>query len=141
MKKAVLILLTLMMSALFGATWATSADAYKYITVENLNTRLGAGSPMILVDICPVEQFAKEHIEGSLETNAYPVETEAEKARLAEYLPALQASSDDVIIVCPRDGSGAKRTVYYYKANGIVENRTFILERGLDKWPLQTVAV
>jgi rhodanese-related sulfurtransferase len=139
MKKAVLILLTLMMSALFGATWATSADAYKYITAENLNTRLGAGSPMIVVDICPVEQFAKGHIEGSLETNAYPVETEAEKARLAEHLPTLKASSDDVIIVCPRGGGGAKRTVDFYKANGIEENRILILEKGMDKWPFQTV--
>jgi len=81
MKKAILILLTLMMTAAFGATWATSADAYEYITAEDLNTRLGKGSPMILVDICSVEQFAKGHIKGSLETNAYPVKTEVGQCR------------------------------------------------------------
>ena len=140
MQKAILILLTLMMTAALGATWATSADAYEYITAEDLNARLGKGSPMILVDICSVEQFAKGHIKGSLETNAYPVKTEAEKARLAEHLPTLKASTDDVIIVCPRGGGGAKKTVDFYKANGIEANRILILEKGMDKWPFQTVA-
>lgn len=35
---------------------------------------------------------------------------------------------------------GAKRTIDFCKANGIEENRIFILEKGLDKWPSQTVA-
>jgi rhodanese-related sulfurtransferase len=38
---------------------------------------------MILLDICPVEQFAKGHIPGSIETNAYPVDTDEQRARLA----------------------------------------------------------
>jgi hypothetical protein len=58
MKKAILIFLALMMIATLGAAWATSADTCKYITAEDLNTRLGMGSPMILIDICSVEQFA-----------------------------------------------------------------------------------
>ena len=140
MKKLILVLLTLMMAGTFGAAWATSADGYKYITADELNTRLGAGSPMILIDICPVDQFAKGHIKGAVETNAYPVKTEEEKARLAERLPMLKASADEIIILCPRGGGGAKNTYDFYKANGIDDNRLLILEKGMDKWPFATEA-
>lgn len=95
---------------------------------------------MILIDICSAEQFAKGHIKGSIETNAYPVKTEEEKARLAKHLPTMKASTEDVIIVCPRGGGGAKNTFDFYKANGIDENRMLILEKGMDKWPFQTEA-
>lgn len=93
---------------------------------------------MIIINICPVEQFAKGHIKGSLETNAYPVKTKEEKARLAEYLPKIKASTDDVVIVCPRGGGGAKRTFDFYKSSGIEEKRLLILEKGMNKWPYET---
>lgn len=140
MKKLILVLLTFMMAGIFGTAWAASADGYNYIAADELNTRLAAGTPMILIDICPVEQFAKGHIKGAVETNAYPVKTEEEKARLAERLPLLKASADEIIILCPRGGGGAKNTFDFYKANGIDENRLLILEKGMEKWPFATEA-
>jgi len=76
---------------------------------KDLNARLTARSPMIIIDICPAEQFAKGHIKGSIETNAYPVKTDAERARLVELLPKIKASSEDVFIVCPKGGGGLKK--------------------------------
>jgi rhodanese-related sulfurtransferase len=140
MKKVLAVLLTFFVTAILGAAGTTFAGGYTYITAEDLHARLGAGSPMILIDICPAELFAKGHIEGAIETNAYPVKTEQEKARLAEQLPKIKASADDVIILCPRGGGGAKNTYDFYKANGIDEKRLLILEKGMEKWPFPTEA-
>jgi rhodanese-related sulfurtransferase len=91
-----------------GVGWAASSDSYNYIAPDALQKRITEGCPMILIDICPADQFAAGHTKGSIETNAYPVKTDAEKARLAKYLPKIKAASEDVIIVCPRGGGGAR---------------------------------
>ncbi len=117
-----------------GAVWA---DGYNTITAQDLNQRIKQGPPVILVDICPVEQFAKGHIPGSLETNAYPVKTDEEKARLDKVMLKITASSDDVVILCPKGGSGAKNTFDYFKSKGISEKRLLILENGVSEWPYE----
>jgi rhodanese-related sulfurtransferase len=121
-----------------GSGWAASSDGYNYIAPDALQKRITEGSPMILIDICSVDQFAAGHIKGSIETNAYPVKTDAEKARLAKYLPQIKTASEDVIIVCPRGGGGAKNTFDFYKSNGVEEKRLLILEKGMEKWPYET---
>jgi rhodanese-related sulfurtransferase len=121
-----------------AVSWATSADGYNYISPADLQKRLQSKSPMILLDICPVEQFAKGHIPGAVETNAYPVDTDEQRERLAKVLPQIQASKDDVIILCPRGGGGAKKTFDFYKSKGVDEKRLLILEKGMDAWPYET---
>lgn len=138
MKKTIAIFSILLLTGAVGPGWAHASGGYKYITAKDLNARIGAGSPMIIVDICPAEQFAKGHVKGSIETNAYPVKTDAERARLAVLLPKIQSTSADVVIVCPRGGGGAKRTVDYYKSKGVDENRLLILEKGMNGWPYET---
>lgn len=137
-KKVILCLI----AVLFCATTASASlfDGYNFISAEDLQKRIDAKSPMILVDICTVEQFAKAHIPGSIETNAYPVETDEQRAALGHLLPQIQKSSDDVIILCPRGGGGAKRTYDFYKANGVAESRLLILKNGVEKWPFATEA-
>lgn len=108
MLKRTIILLSIIF-LISGLGWAASAEDYNFISAETLNNRINSESSMIIIDICPVEQFANGHIKGSIETNAYPVKTKAEKARLAERLPKIKASTDDVVIVCPRGGGGAKK--------------------------------
>jgi len=66
LKRILLILMALIACGTIGATLTVAAD-YNYITA--LNDRLAADSPMIIIDICTVEQFAKGHIKGSIETN------------------------------------------------------------------------
>ena len=95
---------------------------------------------MILLDICPAEQFAKGHIPGSIETNAFPVKTEEEKALLDAKLSTISASNDDVIIVCPRGGGGAKNTFDFYSSKGVDQKRLLILEKGMDNWPYEKEA-
>jgi len=121
-----------------GWGWAASSGGYNLISADDLQKRIKSGDSMIFIDICPVEQFAKGHIKGSLETNAYPVEKESERGSLAKYLAKIKASSDDVIIVCPRGGGGAKRTFDFYKSNAVEEKRLLILEKGMDAWPYET---
>jgi len=121
-----------------GLCWAASSGGYQFISAEDLQKRIKSGDSMILIDICPVEQFSKGHIKGSRETNAYPVEQESERESLAKYLPKIKSSSDDVIIVCPAGGGGAKRTFDFYKSNGVDEKRLLILEKGMKAWPYET---
>ncbi len=111
------------------------SGGYQYISADELNKRLQNGDAMVLLDICPADEFAEGHIAGSIETNAYPTQTEEERGRLNNGLAALQAGDEDIIIICPGGGGGAKRTVDYYKAQGIAEKRFYILENGLRKWP------
>jgi len=121
-----------------AVSWAAAGDGYNYISAADLQKRLQAKSPMILLDICPVEQFAKGHIPGAIETNAYPVDTDEQRGRLAKVLPQIQASKDDVIILCPRGGGGAKKTFDFYKSKGVDPQRMLILEKGMDAWPYET---
>jgi rhodanese-related sulfurtransferase len=137
-RKALLCLMALLFTA--TGAFAFLSGGYNYISAADLQKRLEANSPMILVDICSVEQFAKGHIPGSLETNAYPVETDEQRAALAGLLPQILESSDDVIVLCPRGGGGAKKTYDFYKNNGVAESRLLILEKGVEKWPYATQA-
>jgi rhodanese-related sulfurtransferase len=137
MIKKLIAALTIVFLAATGS-WAASPDGYNYISPADLQKRLQSKSPMILLDICPVEQFAKGHIPGAIETNAYPVDTDEQRGRLAKVLPQIQASKDDVIILCPRGGGGAKKTFDFYKNKGVDEKRLLILEKGMDTWPYET---
>lgn len=113
------------------------ASGYNYISQDVMRDRIAANEPTIIVDICPAPQFAKGHLPGSIETNAYPVKSDAERAKLEPPLAKLKASSDPVVIVCPGGRGGAKRTSDYYEANGIDKSRLLILEKGMNGWPHQ----
>lgn len=138
MKKVMALLPIVFMVAAIGSAWANSPGGYRYITAKDLKDRLDADSSMIIIDVCPAQQFAKRHIKGSIETNAYPVKTDAEKAKLKQLLPKIKSSTEDIIIVCPMGGNGAKNTVDYYKSVGVDEKRMLILERGIYNWPYET---
>jgi rhodanese-related sulfurtransferase len=128
--------------ALMGATGAACKDAgadYSYISAADLKVRLDNDSDMILIDVCPLQLFARKHIKGALGTNAYPVKTEKERARLAATLPKLvEESTSDIVIICPRGRESAIRTVDFYRSKGVNPNRMFILEKGMLQWPYET---
>lgn len=100
---------------------------------------LESDKKMLIVDIQTAENFKKHHFEGSIETNAYPAKTDDEKARLNNVLEKIKASNDDVVIICPRGGSGAKNTYEYLKSKGVDEKRLFILEKGIEGWPYKEI--
>lgn len=131
--RTVILLLFIFLSA--GPGLADASGNYNFISAEKLKKRMDSNAPMIIIDICPAKQFAQEHIRGAIETNAYPVKKDAEKARLADHLDKIKSSPNDVIIICPRGGGGAKRTFDFYEANGIGNHRLLILEKGMKGWP------
>jgi rhodanese-related sulfurtransferase len=118
-----------------GICRADASGDYKFISADALKARIDAELPVTIVDICPVAQFAAGHIKGAIETNAYPVKTQAERDKLAKLLPGIKASGNDVVIICPRGAGGAERTYDFYKAQGVKEDRLMILEKGMNGWP------
>lgn len=124
----------LMVSVLLVAVAAMAAD-YRFVKQDTFKGWLESGRPMIIVDIQPSEGFAKGHFKGAVETNAFPVKSAEEKKRLDAILRKIGATRDDVVIVCPRGGGGAKNTYDYLKSKGVDENRLYILEKGSEGWP------
>ena len=45
------------------------------------------------------------------------------------------AGKDDVVIVCPAGGGGARNTYEFLKSQGVPESRMRILEKGQKGWP------
>jgi len=63
------------------------------------------------------------------------VKSDEERARLDQTLAKINGTIAPVVIVCPRDGGGAKITYDYLKGKDVVEDRIFILEKGMGGWP------
>ena len=116
------------------AITALAAD-YRYVKQETFKQWLETGHKTIIVDIQVPAEYAKRHFRGAVETNAYPVKSDEEKKRLDATLARINASADDIVIVCPRGGGGAKNTYDYLKSKGVAENRLHILEKGMEGWP------
>lgn len=108
--------------------------SYNYYTSEDLRNTIEANNEIILLDIQVKEEFETHHIKGAIETNAYPVKTGEEKAKLDNVLAAIKESSNDVVIVCPRGGGGAERTFNYLLENEVKSSRIYVLEGGQSGW-------
>lgn len=125
----VAVLLMLMVAAA-----AVAAD-YRYVAPEKFKEWQESGKKAIIVDIQVPAEFEKRHFKGSIETGAYPVKTDEERKKLDKTLEQINASKDDVVIICPRGGGGAKNTYDYLKGKGVEEKRLFILAKGMEGWP------
>ena len=118
-----------------------AAGGYTYVKAADFRNWLEEGKKMSIIDIQPPAEFRKQHFRGSVETNAYPVKTAEERGRLDKAVSRLAASNDDVVVVCPRGGGGAKGAYDYLKGKGIDEKRLYILEGGMQGWPHKGVTV
>ena len=132
-------MLTLMISLLLCSS--ALASGYSYTGTKQFKESLESGKPMVIVDIQVPAEFAQHHFKGALETDAFPAKSDAEKARLDRVLPLIAGSRDEVVIVCPRGGGGAKNTYDYLKAKGVDEKRLRILEGGMQGWPYQALTL
>jgi len=110
-------------------------DPFNYITPEKTKSRIESGEAVTLLDIQIEDEYTRHHIRGSLATYAYPVKSDAQKAKLDRVIPNLSANTDPIVIICPRGGGGAKRTFEYLASRGIQSKRMFILEKGQSGWP------
>ena len=129
------------LSAVITLLSATVALAANYIEPQELKELLDKKKPVILVDIQPAADFEKQHLPGSIETNAFPAKKDDEKKRLDKTLPIIKASKDPVVVVCPRGKSGAKNSYEYLVTQGVPEERMTILEGGIYEWPYKELFV
>lgn len=117
------------------------AGGYSFVKADDFKTWLQEGKKMTIIDIQPAADFRKQHFRGSIETNAYPVKSADERGRLDKAVALLAASGEEVVVVCPRGGGGAKGAYDYLKSRGISEKRLRILEGGIQGWPYQGLTV
>jgi rhodanese-related sulfurtransferase len=109
---------------------------YNHVSADELKGWLEAEKPMLLVDIQEAKDFAAHHIKGSLETNAYPVKSEAERLTLMPPLERYKSDNPEVVVVvCPRGKGGAKRAYEYLRDQGVDEAKLVILTGGMEQWP------
>ena len=119
---------------IFSATTVWASE-YQYISAAELKEDLTTKESGLIVDIQVEEEFSAHHIDGAVATHAYPVKSETDKKKLSAVLEQAKSGDEQVVIVCPRGGGGAKRTYDYLKEAGVDESRLLILEGGQAKWP------
>lgn len=110
-------------------------SSYNYVEQEEFKQWLDTDKDMIVVDIQDKSAFAKQHFKGSMETNAYPVKSDEERGKIDPAVAEFKATNKDVVVICPRGAGGAKRCYDYMKSQGVPDEKLFILEHGIDKWP------
>lgn len=137
MKKLIVMVVLLLVAV--GTT--ALAWGYNYVSPAQFKNWVESGKKVQIVDIQVPAEFKKLHLQGSIETGAFPVKSAEEKQRLDKIMPALAASREDIVVVCPRGGGGAKNTADYLKEKGIAEGRIFILEKGIQGWPYKELTV
>lgn len=126
---------------IIGCATTAIAGGYGYVEQDRFKQWLGNGKDMAIVDIQVPAEFQQHHFKGSLETSAYPVKSVEDKKKLDKVMPQLLATQNDVVVVCPRGGGGAKNTYDYLKEKGLDVKRLFILEKGMQGWPYLELTV
>ena len=111
-----------------------AAKEYNYIKADELKSKIEKKEKIIILDIQVKDEFDKHHIKGAIETNAYPVKTDEDKAKLDKVMDKLTSSEDPIAIICPKGKGGAEKTYNYLKEKGIKEDRLLILEKGQAGW-------
>jgi thiosulfate/3-mercaptopyruvate sulfurtransferase len=122
-------------AALLVAAPLALAQSYNYISPVDLKQRLESGNKPMLLDIQVEKEYAQHHLPGAVPTYAYPAKTDEERAKLKSAVSKILSTKDEVVIVCPGGGSGAKNTYDFLKAQGVPESRMRILEKGQKGWP------
>ncbi|WP_246044552.1 rhodanese-like domain-containing protein [Geomonas ferrireducens] len=145
MKMTRIIALVLALVTMLAASAALAAPFfggnYQYVAPEDFKKWLEAGKKVQIVDIQVPAEFQQHHFKGALQTNAFPVKSAEEKSKLDRVLPQLTATREEIVIICPRGGGGAKNTYDHLKSKGIAEARMHILEDGMQGWPYQALVV
>lgn len=129
--KFVLVVLLLSFAVTAGATELNYMDAARFKGL------CSSKAPMVLADIQKPHDFRKHHFFAAIETDAYPVKTGGDQAKLDVIRQMFQKTGNDVIVIGPRGGPASKRAANYLIRQGIPAEKVFILEGGIKKWPDQ----
>jgi rhodanese-related sulfurtransferase len=123
------------LTLMFVFVLTSMAFANNMVKPDVFKQWMESGKKMMIVDIQVPAEFKKHHFKGSIETNAFPAKSDADKKKLDAVAEKAKASNDDIVIICPRGRSGAVNTYEYLKSRGIAEKRLYILEGGIAGWP------
>lgn len=131
MKKLLLLLMVLVMTS--GT--AMAGLFYNYVSPDEFKGWLEGGKPVLIVDIQVADEFKEHHFKNSIETNAFPVNTDEERKQIDRAVQVYKETGHDVVVVCPRGGGGAKRCYDYLQESGVPKDKLTILKGGVEKWP------
>lgn len=130
-------ILALVLICLFNV--AGIFESFNYLEPDTLKQWIETGKPLIIVDIQVKDEFAAHHFFGSIETNAFPVKTDEQKKRILAAVKVYEDTGNDVVVVCPRGGGGAKRCYSFMKSQGVPDEKLTILKGGMQKWPYRAM--
>ena len=116
-------------------------QSYNYLAADQFKEWIETDKAMIVVDVQLKDEFAAHHFSGSIETNSFPVKTDAQKERLLTVVEAYNKTGHDIVIICPRGGGGAKNGYSFLKSQGIPDEKLTILKGGIAKWPYKDMLV
>lgn len=133
-KKRLFTCSAILMVLLLASSAFAMKDQYNYMSADSLQTAIDQNAAITIVDIQVADEFNDHHIKGAIETCAFPVKSNEEKAKLNAVLPEVKSSTKPVVVICPRGQGGAERTVDYLNANGVPSYRLFILTNGQGGW-------
>lgn len=140
MRRTLLFSMILLISSalLVGCQSDNTKPEYNYISPKELKVRLDRGDiengRMMMFTTQTEKEYATGYLEAAIPTYARPLEADADFRKLDPVLAQVKTTSEDIIIICPRGGSGATRPFDYFKENGINTDRMLILTGGQEAY-------
>lgn len=136
MNKYVILCLTFALS--LTLTSIGIAKDYNYISPQEFKARLDAGEveqgKLMVFSTQDHKEFASGYLPVAVQTFARPLESEDDYRKLDIVLARAKATTEDIVVICPRGGSGATRPYDYLQKNGIDASRMFILTKGQEAY-------
>ncbi len=139
MKKCLinLLLVTAFVLSTGSTTWVLAED-YNSISPQDLKTRLDRGDieqgRLTLFSTQTEKEYAKGFLPTAIPTFARPLESKSDYRKLDPVLAHVKGSDTEIVIICPRGGSGARRAYDYFKEHGIEPGRMLLLEGGQEHY-------
>lgn len=134
MKKYLLICSALLIALALVAT--ASAKDYNQISPQELKARIDAGDiingKLMVFSTQNPKEFATGYLPQAIQTFARPLETEEDYRKLDIILARARMTTEDIVVICPRGGSGATRPYDYLEKNGIDGKRLLMLTKGQE---------
>ncbi len=136
MNKYLILCLTFALSLTLTST--VIAKDYNHISPQEFKTRLDAGDVehgrLMVFSTQNPKEFASGYLPVAVQTFARPLESEDDYRKLEIVLARAKATTEDIVVICPRGGSGATRPYDYLQKNGIDPSRLFVLTKGQEAY-------
>ena len=136
MKKSLVLCLVFILSLTLASI--AIAKNYNQISPQELNSRINAGDiangKLMVFSTQNPKEFSTGYLPQAIQTFARPLESEEDYRKLDIILARAQKTTEDIVVICPRGGSGATRPYDYLEKNGIDSKRLFVLTKGQEAY-------